>query len=70
LFFSISLCIYETWQEGVRDDDEIVSILDVGNESISDIGSSDSDCEISDANASENKGGTSDWQRNRSDRGK
>jgi hypothetical protein len=44
----------------VDDDSEIVSILHVSHESSSDFCSSDSDCEISNANASETKSGTSD----------
>jgi hypothetical protein len=52
----------------VRGDDEIVSVLDISNESRSDINSSD--CEISDADASESESSTSDWQCNRCDRGK
>jgi hypothetical protein len=54
----------------VRDDSEIVSILDVSHESSSEFCSSDNDCEISNADASESESGTSDCQRNRSDRGK
>jgi hypothetical protein len=45
----------------VRDDSEIVSILDVGHECSSDTSSSDSDCEISNADASESESGTSDF---------
>jgi hypothetical protein len=40
--------------------DEIVSILDVSNQSILDISSSDSDYEISDADVSESESGTCD----------
>jgi hypothetical protein len=59
LVFSISLRTYETRQE-VRNDNKIVSILDVSHESSSDISSSDSDCEISDADTSDSGNGTSD----------
>jgi hypothetical protein len=44
----------------VHDDSEIVSILDISHESSSDFCSSDSDCEISKADASESESGTSD----------
>jgi hypothetical protein len=44
----------------VRDDSEIVYVLDVSHESSSDCCSSDSDCEISNADASESESGTSD----------
>jgi nucleosome binding factor SPN SPT16 subunit len=55
------------WQEGKCDDDDdddnnvdVVSVSDISNESVSDISSSDSDCEISYADASECKSDTGD----------
>jgi hypothetical protein len=47
-------------KRSVCDDDEIVSIPDISNESVSDISFHHSDCEISDAYAGESKSGTND----------
>jgi hypothetical protein len=47
----------------VRDDDEIVSILDINNEQESDISSSDSNCKINDADTIESESCTSNSDR-------